>query len=187
MSRRTWGRDQGLPPYARIRRTPGSIRRATRRPRHRGSRRRPPAASSLGVSIGSAWAPADPCPANTVPALHIGGVRREIALASPRAPRVPGSTLPGRALARSVWGKFSPGAKALFSLLMDEPGRKVSGKDLASTLDIPNGASGVAGVLAWPARHCAAVNRVGPWRWEYRPGRRITGRGGSVAGSPQRR
>jgi hypothetical protein len=51
---------------------------------------------------------------------------------------------------------------------MDQPGRKVSGKDLASTLDIPNGASGVAGVLAWPARHCAAVNRVGPWRWEYR-------------------
>ena len=72
------------------------------------------------------------------------------------------------ALARSVWGKFSPRAKALFSLLMDDPGRKVSGKDLASTLDIPNGASGVAGVLAWPARHCAAVNRVGPWRWEYR-------------------
>ena len=72
------------------------------------------------------------------------------------------------ALARSAWGKFSPRAKALFSLLMDQPGRKVSGKDLASTLDIPNGAAGVAGVLAWPARHCAAVNRVGPWRWEYR-------------------
>jgi Family of unknown function (DUF6416) len=70
------------------------------------------------------------------------------------------------ALARVVWGKFSPRAKALFSLLMDRPGHKVSGEDLAAVLDIPNGRSGVAGVLAWPARHCAAVNRVVPWRWE---------------------
>lgn len=72
-------------------------------------------------------------------------------------------------LARAVWEKFSPRAKAVFSLLMDQPGHQVSGRDLASTLDIPHGTSGVAGVLAWPARHCAAVNRVGPWRWEYRP------------------
>jgi Family of unknown function (DUF6416) len=72
-------------------------------------------------------------------------------------------------LARLVWEKFSPHAKALFSLLMDQPGHKVSGEDLAATLDIPNGKSGVAGVLAWPARHCAAVNRVGPWWWEYGP------------------
>lgn len=73
------------------------------------------------------------------------------------------------ALARSVWAKLSPRAKALFSLLMDQPGHQVSGVDLAATLDIPNGTSGVAGVLAWPGRHCAAVNRVGLWRWEYRP------------------
>jgi hypothetical protein len=72
-------------------------------------------------------------------------------------------------LARSVWQKFSPRAKAVFSLLMDQPGDKVSGMYLASTLDIPNGTSGVAGVLAWPARHCKAVNRVGPWRWEHLP------------------
>ena len=72
-------------------------------------------------------------------------------------------------LARVVWEKFSPRAKALFSLLMDHPEHKVSGADLAATLDIPNGTSGVAGVLAWPARHCAAVNRVGPWWWEYGP------------------
>ena len=68
-------------------------------------------------------------------------------------------------LARVVWEKFSPRAKALFSLLMDQPGHKVSGEDLAATLDIPNGKSGVAGVLAWPARHCAAVNRLGTWEW----------------------
>jgi hypothetical protein len=73
------------------------------------------------------------------------------------------------AVARAVWEKFSPRAKAVFSLLMDQPGDRVSAKYLASTLDIPHGTSGVAGVLAWPARHCAAVNRVGPWRWEYKP------------------
>jgi hypothetical protein len=72
-------------------------------------------------------------------------------------------------LARSVWQKFSPHAKAVFSLLMDQPGTKVSGEDLATRLGIPNGKSGVAGVLAWPARHCAAVGREGPWWWEYGP------------------
>jgi uncharacterized protein DUF6416 len=72
-------------------------------------------------------------------------------------------------LARLVWEKFSPYAKALFSLLMDQPGHKVSSEDLAATLGIPNGKSGVAGVLAWPARHCAAVNKVGLWSWEPGP------------------
>ncbi len=70
-------------------------------------------------------------------------------------------------LARLVWEKFSPRAKAVFSLLMDHPGHRVSGRDLAARLNSPHGTSGVAGVLAWPARHCAAVNRVGPWQWEY--------------------
>lgn len=70
-------------------------------------------------------------------------------------------------LARLVWEKFSPRAKAVFSLLMDRPGHKVSGEDLAATLEIPNGKSGVAGVLAWPARHCATVGMAGPWWWEY--------------------
>lgn len=70
------------------------------------------------------------------------------------------------ALAGVVWGKLSPRAKAVFSLLMDHPGRQVSGEDLASACDIPNGKYGVAGVLAWPGRHCAAVNRNLPSRWK---------------------
>ena len=73
------------------------------------------------------------------------------------------------ALARAVWEKFSPRAKALFTLLMDHPGHKFSGEELAVTLDIPHGKSGVAGVLAWPARHCAAIHRVVPWSWEDGP------------------
>ena len=73
------------------------------------------------------------------------------------------------ALARLVWGKLSPRAKALFSLLMDNPGVKVSGEELADTLDIPNGKYGVAGVLAWPGRHSAAVNRTLPCKYEDGP------------------
>jgi hypothetical protein len=70
------------------------------------------------------------------------------------------------ALAGAVWEKFSPRAQALLSRLMDHASHKVSAEDLAETLDIPHGKSGVAGVLAWPARHCAAVNKAVPWRWE---------------------
>lgn len=70
------------------------------------------------------------------------------------------------ALARVMWGKFSPRAKALFALLMEHPGHRITGEDIATTLDIPNGMYGVAGVLAWPGRHSAAVGRVLPIHWE---------------------
>jgi hypothetical protein len=70
-------------------------------------------------------------------------------------------------LASEAWGKFSATAKALFSMLIDNPGRKFSGVELAEALDIANGKHGVAGVLAWPRRHCAAVGREWPWLWEY--------------------
>jgi hypothetical protein len=73
------------------------------------------------------------------------------------------------ALARVVWAKFSPPAKALLELLMDPPDRKFSGEDLAETLDIPNGKYGVAGVLAWPGRHSHAVGRWLPVRYEKGP------------------
>jgi hypothetical protein len=69
-------------------------------------------------------------------------------------------------LARVVWEKLSPRGKAIFSLLMDHPGEKVSAEDLASACDIPNGKYGVAGALSWPGRHCAAVNRHLPPKWQ---------------------
>jgi hypothetical protein len=72
-------------------------------------------------------------------------------------------------LARVVWEKLSPRAMAVFSLLMAHPGRKLSGDDLAATVKIPNGKYGIAGVLAWPGRHCAAVDRRPLWRWESGP------------------
>jgi Family of unknown function (DUF6416) len=69
-------------------------------------------------------------------------------------------------LARVVWEKLSPRAKAIFSLLMDNPGEKVSAEDLASACDIPHGIYGVAGAMSWPGRHCAAVNRHLPVKWQ---------------------
>jgi hypothetical protein len=73
------------------------------------------------------------------------------------------------ALAKVVWSKFSARAKGMFSTLMDDPEKRFSGEDLADLLDIPNGKYGVAGVLAWPGRHCLAVNRSVPCRYEDGP------------------
>jgi hypothetical protein len=60
-----------------------------------------------------------------------------------------------RAAAEAVWSKLSGRARALFELLARNPGRKHSARELAESLEIPNGMYGVAGVLAWPARHAA--------------------------------
>jgi len=38
--------------------------------------------------------------------------------------------------------------------------------DVAAAVGIPNGKYGVAGVLAWPSRHCAAVGRPLLCRYE---------------------
>jgi hypothetical protein len=70
-------------------------------------------------------------------------------------------------LAAAVWNKFSAPAQSLFSTLIDEPERRFSGDELAELLEIPNGRHGVAGVLAWPGRHCVKVRRELPWHWEY--------------------
>ncbi|MBW0116609.1 DUF6416 domain-containing protein [Pseudonocardia abyssalis] len=68
-------------------------------------------------------------------------------------------------LAAIVWDKLSDTAKGLFSALIDNPEQRFSGDELSEMLRIPNGKHGVAGVLAWPGRHCAAVNRTWPWSW----------------------
>ena len=70
------------------------------------------------------------------------------------------------ALAAHVWRKFSTHAKAMFGLLMDHPGDAMTGEELAAAVGIPNGKYGVAGVLAWPTRHCAAVERPLLCRYE---------------------
>jgi hypothetical protein len=69
-------------------------------------------------------------------------------------------------LATAVWAKFSPRTKALFSTLIDEPNEQYYGEELARMHKIPNGSHGIAGVLTWPSRHCAAVGRSACWQWK---------------------
>lgn len=71
------------------------------------------------------------------------------------------------ALAAKLWNKFSGPAKALFSKLIEEPDRQFTGKELAEMLNIPNGHSGVAGVLAWPGKYCKEENRELLWKFAY--------------------
>ncbi|MFI6078531.1 DUF6416 domain-containing protein [Actinoplanes sp. NPDC051343] len=73
-------------------------------------------------------------------------------------------------LAEAVWAKFSPRAKAVFSTLIDEPGERYLGEELARLHHIPNGAHGIAGVLAWPSRHCVAAGRKWCWMWDNSEG-----------------
>ena len=73
-------------------------------------------------------------------------------------------------VAREVWNKLSSAAKRLFSTLIDNPETPFSGEELAEILGLPNGKHGVAGVLAWPGRHCAGVNRRWFWDWDYPDG-----------------
>jgi hypothetical protein len=86
--------------------------------------------------------------------------------ASGGEPHAPWSEADGD-LAALVWDKFSETAKSLFSTLIDSPETRFSGDELSEMLGIPNGKHGVAGVLAWPGRHCFAVGRTWPWSWDY--------------------
>ncbi|WP_158880611.1 DUF6416 domain-containing protein [Amycolatopsis anabasis] len=70
-------------------------------------------------------------------------------------------------LAAAVWAKLSESAKSLFSVLIEHPGTKFSGAELAEILSIPSGRSGVAATLCWPKRHCAALGRGYLWSWGY--------------------
>lgn len=65
-----------------------------------------------------------------------------------------------------LWSKFSPRARKMFSLLIDNPEKRFTGEEIAEAVNIPNGAHGVAGVLAWPGRHGAAIGRLLPSIWD---------------------
>ena len=71
--------------------------------------------------------------------------------------------------ADTLWKKFSPRARKMFSLLIDNPREEYTGAQIAEACDIPNGAHGVAGVLAWPGRHGAAIGRGLPTEWRVDP------------------
>lgn len=75
-------------------------------------------------------------------------------------------TLDDDAAAEQLWRKMSGRARGLFTFLMEEPGKRYTGAQIAEAVGIPNGANGVAGVLAWPGRFCYQLQRPLPTQWE---------------------
>lgn len=68
--------------------------------------------------------------------------------------------------AEKLWSKMTSRAKGLYSLMIDAPGTEFTGNQIAKELSIPNGANGVAGVLAWPGRYCWNMHRLLPQHWK---------------------
>lgn len=68
--------------------------------------------------------------------------------------------------AEKLWSKMTSRAKGFYNLLIDAPGTVFTGNQIAKELSIPNGANGVAGVLAWPGRYCLNMNRRLPQHWK---------------------
>jgi hypothetical protein len=58
-----------------------------------------------------------------------------------------------------LYGKLAPPARELFDLLLEEPGRRFSGNEIAARLKLDKGAHGVAGILAWPGRYSRKLGR----------------------------
>lgn len=73
-------------------------------------------------------------------------------------------------LATAAWAKFPKRAKALFGTLIDHPGREYTGAELAELHDVPNGRSGVAGVLAHPGRQLKKIGRKHHFTYSDRDG-----------------
>lgn len=67
-----------------------------------------------------------------------------------------------------LYGKLAPPARRLIDLLLDAPGQRFSGNDIAARLGLEKGAHGVAGILAWPGRYCRRLGRDLPIATEAR-------------------
>ena len=67
-----------------------------------------------------------------------------------------------------LYGKLAPPARALFDLLILEPGKRHAGNEIAARLHLEKGAHGVAGILAWPGRYCRKLGRDLPIATEGR-------------------
>jgi len=65
---------------------------------------------------------------------------------------LPGWSDSDRDLAEAYWGKLSQSAKDLFSVLINHPGEKFTGDELARELGLPGGRQSVKSVLTWPGR-----------------------------------
>ena len=67
-----------------------------------------------------------------------------------------------------LYGKLAPPARALFDELIDAPGERRAGNEIAARLGLEKGAHGVAGVLAWPGRYARKLSRELPIATEGR-------------------
>jgi hypothetical protein len=65
---------------------------------------------------------------------------------------------------RAVWlyGRLAPPARRLFDVLIDGPGERHAGNEIAARLGLEKGAHGVAGILAWPGRYARKLARELP-------------------------
>jgi len=62
-----------------------------------------------------------------------------------------------------LYSKLAPPARELLDLLIDTPGERFSGNDIAARLRLQKGAHGVAGILAWPGRYSRKLGRELPF------------------------
>ena len=108
-----------------------------------------------------------------------GGAGVPVGPPGPRGPRNPrgprhafGEAAPWSAAdtdeATWLYGKLAPPARALFDILIDAPGERIAGNELASRLSLEKGAHGVAGILAWPGRYSRKLGRALPLATEGR-------------------
>jgi Family of unknown function (DUF6416) len=67
-----------------------------------------------------------------------------------------------------LYGRLAPPARELFDVLIDAPGERFGGEDIAKRLKLDKGAHGVAGILAWPGRYSRHVSRTLPIATEGR-------------------
>jgi hypothetical protein len=67
-----------------------------------------------------------------------------------------------------LYGKLAEPARALFDLLIDAPGERRAGNEIAASLGLDKGAHGVAGILAWPGRYSRKLARELPIATEGR-------------------
>jgi hypothetical protein len=67
-----------------------------------------------------------------------------------------------------LYHRLAPPARELFDLLVDAPGQRFGGEQVAKRLNLDKGAHGVAGILAWPGRYSRRVGRVLPIATEGR-------------------
>jgi uncharacterized protein DUF6416 len=61
-----------------------------------------------------------------------------------------------------LYGKLAPPARELFDLLLEAPGERFGGDQIAKRLGLEKGAHGLAGILAWPGRYSRHLGRVLP-------------------------